>query len=287
MGRIVVIALSLLVAIVLIGIGLSVIFRARNDEEFSRCQNNLRELGTIGLSHAIVPGQQAPMVDNDYFPSATLVNPNLRPEQRMSWYALVLTAIDEGPAGSRGLATKPRQYAEMLKEIDVAKPWDAEVHQRLARTRLSVAICPAQRPAAGDNQPALTNYLGNGGIGPDTAALPLAEAGKKAGVFRYDTPTPLAAITDGLSNTISLVESARDLGPWLQGGPSTVRSLDPDEPPYLGPGRLYAGCHQGRGNFAIADGSVRVISNEVNPAVFRALLSINGGEKVAELIDKE
>jgi len=209
-----------------------------------------------------------------------VVNPNLRPEQRMSWYALVLAPIDTGPPGP---ATKPPQFADMLKEIDATKPWDAEVHQRLARTRLSVAICPAQRPEAGENQPALTNYLGNGGLGRDTASLTLEQAGKKAGTFRYDTPTPLETIRagDGLSNCISLVETARDLGPWLRGGPSTIRSLDPDEPPYLGPGRLYAGCHQGRGNFAIADGSVRVISDQVSPAVFRALLTINGGEKEA------
>jgi prepilin-type processing-associated H-X9-DG protein len=279
MGRIVVVALILLVAVVAIGIVLSGISRARQEEEFRRCQNNLRELGLTGLSHSTVPGQAAPIEPNNYYPPGTLVNPNLLPDQRLSWYALVLAPIDQGPPGP---APKPLRFADMLKEIDVAKPWDAEVHQRLARMRLNVAICPAQRPDAGENQPALANYLGNGGIGPGTAALPLSEAGTKAGVFRYDTPTPFDKISDGLSNTILLVESARGLGPWLRGGPSTIRSLDPDVPPYLGPGRLYAGCHQGRGNFAIADGSVRVISNQVNPAVFRAMLTINGAEKEAE-----
>jgi hypothetical protein len=79
MGRIVVTGLISLVAVLVIGIVLSVIFRARQEEEFHRCQNNLRELETFGLLHATLPAQQVPMQANDYFPAGTVVNPNLRP----------------------------------------------------------------------------------------------------------------------------------------------------------------------------------------------------------------
>ena len=127
----------------------------------------------------------------------------------------------------------------------------------------------------------MTNYFGNGGVGLDTPTLTIEEAARNAGVFRYNTPTPLEIIRDGdgLSNTISIVESARDIGPWLRGGPSTIRCLDPQQPFTLGHGQYYSGCHRGRGNFAFADGSVRVMTDSIHPPFFRALLTIQGGEK--------
>jgi hypothetical protein len=284
MARIVVVMLIVLTMLAAVGIILPAINRAREEEEMRRCQDHLRRIGSYGLLHSCLPGQSAPIPAQDYFPSGTVVNQKLAVGQRLSWYVLVLPAIDRGPVEPGSTPKKPLQYADLLAQIDIEKPWDAEVHQSLAHTRLTFALCPAQRPEAGDG-PALTNYLGNGGIGANTAALPLAEAGKHAGVFRYDTPTALETVRtgDGLSNTISVVESARDLSAWLDGGPATVRSLDPDEPPYLGPGRLYAGCHRGRGNFAIADGSVRVLTDRTTPIFFRAMLTIQGNENLDDV----
>jgi prepilin-type processing-associated H-X9-DG protein len=288
MSRIVIIGLILLAIFIGLGLVLPAIFRARTEEEFRRCQNHLRQIGAFGMFHSAKPGEPMPKEAQTYFPSGTLVNADLKPDRRMSWYVLVLGAIDYGEPGPKGENKKPLQYADPLRDLNAKLPWDAEEHQRLARTRLTFAICPTQLPDAGPDKPALTNYVGNGGLGVETAALSLDEAGTKAGVFRYDSATPLEVISDGdgLSNTISLLETAKDLGPWLQGGPATVRSLSADAPPFLGPGAPFSGCHRGRGNFAMADGSVRVITDHANPAFFRALLTIRGGEREAEFDDR-
>ena len=282
MSRIIAIVLILLVALTVVGIILPAIGKAREEEEVRRCQNHLRQIGSIGLFHTTMPGQPIPLEARSYFPPGTVLNPALTPEQRLSWYLLTLSAIDQGsPEPGPAKKRKATPFLDLMKDMDVKEPWDAEPNQKLGRMRLVVALCPGQRVEADADQYAVTNYLGNGGIGPGTPQLTIEEAARNAGVFRYNTPTPLETIRDGdgLSNTIAIVESARNIGPWLRGGPSTIRCLDPNQPFTLGPGQFYSGCHRGRGNFAFADGSVRVLTDSTHPPFFRALLTIQGGEK--------
>jgi prepilin-type processing-associated H-X9-DG protein len=50
---------------------------------------------------------------------------------------------------------------------------------------------------------------------------------------------------------------------------------------YIGPGRPFGGLHHGSGaNVAFADGSVRFISQTIDPRVFEAVSTISGGKKV-------
>jgi prepilin-type processing-associated H-X9-DG protein len=288
MSRIVGIVLIVLALFIAAGLILPAIYRARADEEMRRCQNNLRQIGSLGLSHSTMPGEPVPPKALDYFPAGTIYQADLKPEQRLSWYALILGALDRGDVEPGAKRKKPLQFEELMKAIDVTKPWDAEINQPLGRTRLTQAICPSQYTQLGPDQYSLTNYIGNGGIGLSTPALSLDEAGPKAGVFRYDTRTPLEVIRDGdgLSNTIAVLETTRDIGPWIRGGPTTVRGLDVGAPPFLGKGAAYSGCHRDKGNFGFADGSVRVLTDNIDPAVFQALLTIRGGEKEVDFDDK-
>jgi prepilin-type processing-associated H-X9-DG protein len=77
-----------------------------------------------------------------------------------------------------------------------------------------------------------------------------------------------------------LAESGRVTGSWLQGGPATVRGLDPTIMPYIGPGRQFGGLHDGVAVIAMADGSVRVVSESIAPKTFDAFSTIAGGEEV-------
>lgn len=287
MGRVVIILLAILAALTALGLIIPAIMRTRSDEEMRRCQNHLRQIGAFGLFHSTKPGEPLPPEAQRFFPAGTVVNAELTPSQRMSWYVLVLSALDQGPPEPGAQRKKPLQFAELMKDIDPTQSWDADTHQRLARTRLVVALCPAQAVDPSD-RPAPTNYVGAAGLGVETPALGLDEAGAKAGVFRYDTPTSLDVIIngDGLSNSLSLLETAKDTGPWIQGGPTTVRSLAAPGPPYLGSGAPFSGCHRGRGNFAFADGSVRVLTDKTSPAFFRALLTIRGGEAEEEFTER-
>jgi prepilin-type processing-associated H-X9-DG protein len=86
-------------------------------------------------------------------------------------------------------------------------------------------------------------------------------------MFRYDEPTYVTDVKDGLANTLMLLETANQPGPWVAGGPASVRPLDPAGRPYLGPGRPFGGAHFGGANAAMADGSGRFIANSVSPDV--------------------
>ena len=78
-----------------------------------------------------------------------------------------------------------------------------------------------------------------------------------------------------------LAETSRGIGCRLQGGPATVRGLDPAHNLYIGPRRQFGGLHDGTTVVAMADGSVRVLSESLDPKVFEALSTIAGGEKLA------
>ncbi len=199
-------------------------------------------------------------------PSGTVANAALTPEKRLSWLVSVLPRLPED--GVRG--------QDLAGRIEAALPWDAPGNAAVARTRIVTFLCPAKPPPADSERPALTQYVGLAGLGLDAAELSGPDLPPRAGCFRYGAPTPLTAITDGLSNTLLLGETDRNLGPWLRGGPATVRGLDPEDTPYLGPGDPFGGNHPDGANFALADGSVRFFSNAIEPAVFRALLTIHG-----------
>jgi prepilin-type processing-associated H-X9-DG protein len=57
-----------------------------------------------------------------------------------------------------------------------------------------------------------------------------------------------------------------------------LRGLDPAATPYVGPGRSFGGCHPGGVYIAMADGSVLFRKDTIDPAIFRALLTLAGGE---------
>ncbi len=99
-------------------------------------------------------------------------------------------------------------------------------------------------------------------------------------MFGYDRKTTLADIKDGAATTMMLAESGRVIGSWLQGGPATVRGLDPTNAPYIGPGRQFGGLHDGVAVIAMADGSVRVVSESIHPELFQAMSTIAGGERL-------
>ena len=80
-----------------------------------------------------------------------------------------------------------------------------------------------------------------------------------------------------------VIETAKDNGPWIAGGPSTVRGLDLSGLPYLGRNGQFGGTHRGGANVLFADGSVRFIHESIHPQVFEDMATIAGGEDVGSL----
>jgi prepilin-type processing-associated H-X9-DG protein len=115
------------------------------------------------------------------------------------------------------------------------------------------------------------------GIGDTAAGQPAGAVGN--GFMGYDRLTSAAMIKDGTSNTIALLETRFDLGPWARGGASNLRGFDPADVPWHGDQRPFGG-HAGGMHAAMADGSVRFIRSSIEPRNLAAAITIAGGERV-------
>lgn len=209
------------------------------------CQNNLRHVA--GLSLAVEPAT---------IPAGTVVAPGLTPEKRLSWYVSLLGALGR---------------KDVFDKLDRAGGWASAANADARTVTFDKFHCPV---AARDRplSPGLTSYVGCGGVGPDAPGMPVDRPG--AGAFRYDEETPLAAIKDGTSNTLFLLETSDNPGPWLAGGPPTLRPLDPAKRPYLGPGRPFGGLHPNGCTVVFADGSFRFLADSASPDVLELLAGI-------------
>ncbi len=166
-------------------------------------------------------------------------------------------------------------------KIDTKKPWDAPENGYVRETPFYYALCPLA-----ENQTNVTYYVGIAGVGKDAAALPGGDP--RTGFFGYDRLITAKDIKDGTSNSIGIAETHREVGPWIAGGYTTVRGLDPDQPPYIGEGGQFHSPHriskfwgsEMHITAAFIDGSVRSFSESLNPKIWEALATIAGEEKV-------
>ena len=97
-------------------------------------------------------------------------------------------------------------------------------------------------------------------------------------MFAYDRVTRVLDVTDGLSNTMMVIETSVDNGPWTAGGWATVRPLDPARQPYIGAGRQFGGYHRDGVNVLFADGAVRFVRDAVNSRHLESLSTIAGAQ---------
>jgi hypothetical protein len=105
------------------------------------------------------------------------------------------------------------------------------------------------------------------------AALAADGEGPVLTAFGKRTGVRFADIFDGTSNTLAVVEAKREI-PWTR--PDDI-AFDPDKPlPELG-GFVADGW-----SAALCDGSVRFISDKIDAATLKLLISPQGGEPVPQ-----
>jgi len=272
------VAAILIVLIVLVAVGFIITFfqKARLNAHRAASQNNLRQLALFAAHHANRDPNQDPTKIPQEIPSGTVVLAGQPPENRLSWFVYVLPLLDQSRQDVAGL----------LARINHQGSWSDPRNQEVERTRLLVALCPLNTAIPPADQPGITCYVGIAGVGADAALLALpplpVRAPKRAGAFRYDSATPFDRVGDGLSQTLLLAETANDIGPWLRGGTSTVRGVDDgkDAKPLIGPSGQFGGYFLNGGNFALCDGSVRVMTSRITPDIFFRMATIDGGEDV-------
>jgi hypothetical protein len=254
------------------GLAVTWLVKTRADQDRVYCAKNLMDLGKFAALYADAEKQKKPAPLLAAVPAGTVVNPALPPDRRLSWVPAGLLLFDQRRQNTEALAA----------HINPALPWDEGANAEAGRTKLVGLLCPAAPPDVPAGQPAVTQYVGLAGLGTDAATLGLGPpVPPRAGCFRYDSPTPLELISrhDGLSQSLLFAETNADIGPWIRGGPATVRGLDDaaGAPPVVGAGGQFGGTHLHGANFAAADGGVRFLTIRVSPGVLRAMVTIAGG----------
>lgn len=239
------------VSATLVALLLPAVQQARTAARRTQSRNNLKQIGLALHNYHDV---------HKAFPQGTHPNKDLKPEQRLSWQADILPFIDQAPTFNR---------------IDFEKGWNDKANADLTKTPIPVYQNP-QAPSDDQTNRAVTHYVGLAGLGKEGPTLPVND--KRAGVFAYDRATRIRDIRDGTSNTIAVSEANKDFGPWAAGGRATIRPLI--KKPYINGPDGIGGPFPGGCNVLFCDGSVRFLSQNIDPTILEATVTINGGEVV-------
>lgn len=177
------------------------------------------------------------------FPSAYIPDPEGKPIR--SWRVLLLPFLE--------------QYG-LEKQYDINEPWDAPVNASLAESCPDVYRCPMDSEPAGDTQ-----YFAVVGA---KLAWPGSEGRK------------LRDFSDGTMNTLMVVESHARGIKWTEPRDLTFNKTRWEINPQP-PGSGLSSVHPGGANAALADGSVRFLSDKMDRQTLRALITAQGGESIS------
>lgn len=255
--------IELLVIMAIIGVLLALLLpatrRVRGTAARTQCVNNLKHL-MLGL-HSFQSSTTSDSTAVRMLPPGCM-GPGATPEERLSWMVTLLPYLDQDV---------------LYRRFDVNRGYRGNVTP--ARLAVATFLCPASKEAGSSDlarEAATTHYIAMAGIGKDAANRPAGAVGN--GFMGYDRLTSWDMIKDGASNTIALMETRSNLGPWARGGNSTLRGFDPNDLPLFGDGRPFGG-HEQFCPAAMADGSVRsLFYSNIDTQKLAAALTIAGGE---------
>jgi len=205
------------------------------------------------------------------------------PDERVSWMAQLLPYLG---------------YEDVYRDINPERGWRPEYdagnkrwlddNARAGAVLIPAFLDPASHPRTWSMQlPSMpgriygaTHYVGIAGVGLDAAEYSADDPvqAKKMGIFGYYRQTKLDDVKDGLSNTILMIQVPPTYKrPWIAGGGATVMGVP--EKNSIAP---FVSTKRGdkAGTYVLmADGSVRFITADISDDVFKALCTINGGDK--------
>lgn len=142
----------------------------------------------------------------------------------------------------------------LYDRIDLSKPWDHPDNEKATQFKIPVYQCPETL-----RDGTFTTYL--------------ALVGEEA-CLHPTTPRPLEEISDGLANTVMVIEVPSDQAVhWM-------RPSDADEATFVGMGQTPETAHMGGGNVVFVDGSVTFISDDDSEDVRRSLVTIAAGDEL-------
>jgi prepilin-type N-terminal cleavage/methylation domain-containing protein len=283
---------------ILVALLLPAVQQAREAARRTACKNNLKQLVLSMHNYESTHGVLPPGYLHKFAPSGSGAN-----FMGFGWGLMCLPQLEQGNLYS--------QFNFNIPDFDPA--------QRVAReTHLPVFLCPSDpysqsryvvrdETSTPPERYAAGSYAGNWGPSSATVNLddtPLASQG----VFYRNSRTKLRDITDGLSNTLALGE--RTNGPirtssGISHGHSSFETAwccsarevtDPEddhghmvlfETQYRpnetdSDDKGVSAPHVGIGQFAMCDGSVRAISENISKVLYDGLGTRSGGEVIGE-----
>lgn len=261
---------DVLVVIAVIAAGIALLLPAvqtvRKASTRMMCRNNLKQ-------HALALHNYHDT--NGRFPPGTMPNPDLPPDQRLSFHAALVPYME---------------CDNLYSLLALNEAWDSDRNVGvLAHRSYRAYQCPvwvewhgADPRLTASGHLAVTHYAGVAGVGADAATRPTGAPG--IGVFGYDRGTKTEDVKDGLANTLMLIETAHDASPWLRGGAGTVRAVGVDDNPFGGTHFRTAFLFRKRVaedySVVMGDGTIRLVERAPDPAVLAALATIAGGEEI-------
>lgn len=94
----------------------------------------------------------------------------------------------------------------------------------------------------------------------------------------------LSEMTDGTSNTLAVVEAAGLNIVWTEPRDSKVShsnlGINLTGPTPTESSALISAWHRGGGHVLMADGAARILSHNIDPAVLKALTTVNGNDSI-------
>ncbi len=236
---------------VLVALLLPAIQQAREAARRTQSMNNLKQIAIALHNYHETHG---------HFPYGTHPNDDLEPHERLSWQYDILPFLEQ---------------SALYHQMDGDAAWDAEANAPSASIGVPTYLNPSM--PLPPSEYALTNYVGIAGVGADQPARRKDDV--SSGIFGYYVNTRIRDILDGTSNTIMTSET-NDGGPWAAGGRGTVRAFT--KQPYINGPDGFGGKHPGGCIMGFADGSVRFISEHVDPTLLEALATKAGGETIGD-----
>jgi hypothetical protein len=224
-----VIAVISLIAVA-IGLMLPAICSVRQAAARSRCTNNLRQLGVAVYNYV--------SADRDKLPYGVAPDTSLPVDQRLSFNAILLPFIESN---------------DVYRKLQKQERWDSPRNsEAVMHYGIKVFQCPEwveetwkptqEHPMFPSDHRAPTNYVGIGGLGLDAGMLPLDDV--RVGMLGYERQLKITDVKDGTENTILMLESGDDPGPWMRVGIRTLRGIDTANLPVTGEGRQFGGMHR-------------------------------------------
>jgi hypothetical protein len=167
--------------------------------------------------------------------------------------AIVADANGQPLYSGRVLLLPYMEQAALYEQWDKSAAWDSPQNIALSQMVIVTFLDPSSPTP---NNTAHTDYEFLTGQGA---------------IFEQGVKHSMSTITDGTANTIALVEARGSSASWAAPSSIDINQIGTALP---------QGNHPGGNLVLMADGSVKFISQSINPQVLRSLSTRNGGEPV-------